>query len=138
LFNGPVGVSGPTGAQLTSFNSVGAMVSNGLHATTPQFLLDGYDVTLSGLSIFLGPGTYTLGLTSDGTNGFLASIGSGPGSGQTIGTGMYQGGLGANVIHVGAHMAFTVIGVVPEPSAGVLLLLPCAVQGVRMLRKRKH
>jgi hypothetical protein len=122
LYSGSVGASGPTGAAITTFNAVGAVALNGLHTSNPV-VPDGYDISLSSLAISLQPGTYTL-VFSTAISALAASIASGPGSGQTIGTGLYQAGSGGG-FRTGDHMAFTVIGtVVPEPSPIVLLGAP--------------
>jgi len=131
LFNGAINSSGTTGSLITSFTAVGALTSNGLHSNNSS-VYDGFDISITGLSIDLDPGTYSLQFL---TSSALSSIGSGAGSAQTIGSGLYQVGGG---FRTNDHMAFTVLGNendVPEP--GSMALLGLGLAGLAYSHKRK-
>jgi hypothetical protein len=140
LFNGSLSNTGPTGEMvIPTFSAIGTGSSNNLTSTN-AILRDGFKIELSGLSLILDPGTYTLGfstvmnITPPVAQG--AAIGYGGGSSQTIGSGLYQ--TGTTSIKQGAHVAFTVIGEtgisVPEPTtlalvAAALLTLAISRRG---------
>lgn len=74
---------------ISEFTAMGVLTSNGL-TTTSLFVPNGFDVGIDGLSLLLGAGTYYLGISTETAVGFASSIGSGPGSIQTIGPGLFQ------------------------------------------------
>ncbi len=107
------------------FFSVGSLVSNGLVSYNGA-VPNGYDVSLSGLSLSLDAGTYYLGVRTEIAGG-LASIGSGAGGAQTIGSGLYQAYSNTGTTNVGDHMAFSIYGdsadaSVPDSGATIALL----------------
>lgn len=121
-----------SGAPVASGTVVNSFTSNGLTNTTNQSENAGFTHTIDGLSISLDPGTYYLSLSINEpafTSGAFG-IGSGSGSAETIGTGLYQyffdGVSGTSPIRNGDHMSFQIHGGavgVPEPAILVLLAL---------------
>jgi hypothetical protein len=137
LFANPADLSGLTGSQITSFNSIGSPFDNGLRSRSSTYTY-GSDITLTGFSLNLGPGIYTLGFST--VMGNLDNVYIGIGSGsvqQTIGSGLFQVGP-SPASHPGDHMAFTVIGDtsinVPEPAT--LGLVAAALLSLIVGRRR--
>jgi len=114
IFDGAGGV--PGAIVVATFSAIASpIISNGL-TTTNSNVTNGFTHTISGLSISLPAGNYFLNVSIFSTSGQLTSIGSGPGSLQTIGAGLLQNGY----LRTGDHMAFKVFGVVDNDGDGVL------------------
>ena len=114
-----------------AFTWSGAVSSNGLTTTNPN-VPNGFDVTLSELSIDLNAGVYILELITDTAIGSIASIGSGDtGYGSTL----YQL---QTLEQRPDHLAFSLednSSSVPEPTT--LLLLSLGLVGLSFASKRK-
>jgi len=129
------------------FEVVATETSNGLSHSNPA-VADGFTHTVDGLSIDLAPGTYFLTLSIDILGGpstplsNLAGIGSGPGSPDTIGDGLWGvSSSGAASQVVGDHMAFQLQGTqttpVPEPGSMALFGIGGVAIVLRRHRKRR-
>jgi len=141
------GVTETSNTIISPFSAIGALSSNGLTTGNPNVPF-GFDVAIDGLSLLLDPGTYFLGIRTETVSG-LASIGSGPGSVQTIGTGLFQG-FGVSLANGGSlrpgdHMAFQIIanlddgpgpGSTPIPEPGTMLLLGTGLMGLAGARRK--
>ena len=113
--------------------STGVLSANGL-TTSNSNVPNGFDVTLSGLSINLAAGTYALGLSTKMAPNFLTSIASGD-----SGFGSALELLG--VVRTGDHMAFSLENnasdSVPAPATLALFGLGLAAIGFRRRKQSK-
>ena len=119
------------GAVLASGTTVATRTPNGL--VTPSNPSNGFLHTIGGLALNLAPGTYTLGISNDSAGTRLA-IASGPGTGQTLGSGLYQN----STLRTGDHMSFRIYGntnTIPEPTS--VALMGMGVAGICVMRRRK-
>jgi len=134
------GTPGSATEVVPQFFNVGSLQSNGLLSGN-GYVPDGYDVSLSDLSLTLGPGTYYLGLSTDTTSG-AASIASGAGSSQSIGSGLYQGipNLNSAYQYAGDQMVFSLYSASATPSVPdggtTIAMLGGSLIGLAALRRR--
>jgi len=133
------GISTTANPVVADFSAVGVLTSNGL-TTGNSYVPNGFDVAINGLSINLGPGTYYLGIRTDMSGTLLASIGSGPGSPQTIGSGLFLASgtspAAGGATRTGDHMAFQLFAsTIPEP--GTLAIFGFGLAGLALLRRRR-
>ena len=121
---------------IPTFSVIGSLTSNGLTSLN-SFVPNGFDLTLSGLSINLLAGNYVLGISTDMVGTAAASIGSGD---SGFGSGLVQSFNTSNVQKTN-HMAFSIEGTtltssVPEP--GTLALLALGLVGFGLGKRKKH
>lgn len=134
ILDGTGGVLG--GIIVPTFSAVASsIVSNGLETSNSNVRF-GFTHTITGLSLSLDAGNYFVGFSLFNGSTVLTSIGSGPGSGQTIGAGLFQN----TNLHSGDHMAFKIFDgdapeQVPEPSA--LALFGLGLLGLGLARRRR-
>ncbi|MGZ3240994.1 MAG: PEP-CTERM sorting domain-containing protein [Burkholderiaceae bacterium] len=133
--------SAGTSVVVPLFATAGTLTSNGLTTTNPN-VPNGFDVAISGLSLNLGAGTYYIGFGTEMLGSQLASIGSGSGSIQSVGTGLHQALMtqtpaGAG-IHTGDHMSFQINGTSSVPEPTTLALLGLGLFGFSVARRRKQ
>lgn len=99
------------------FTGTAALARNGLR-TSNSVAPVGFTHHLEGLSVSLDPGRYFVGISLENVPDTVASIGSGPGSEDTIGPGLYQRLPHQSwVLRAADHMAFQLIAPDAPPVA---------------------
>lgn len=141
------GIDVGASAIIPVFTAIGTLTSNGLTTGNP-IVPFGFDVAIDSLSMTLAAGTYFLGFSTEGTSGSFLSIGSGPGSAQTIGPGGFVAFGTSPAAGGGAldndHIAFQIISgsePIPEPTTIALLgigLIGLAGAAIRRKLKAKN
>lgn len=130
------------GSVIASDSTSATIASNGLTSTGHHPNLPGFTHTLSNLSISLGAGTYYLGLRTTSNDDGIYAIGSGSGSIESIGPGLYQYLDGDPMIYTrnDNHMAFHIHGtpVTPVPLPSALLLFGSGLLIVKRYVWRKN